>query len=145
MLLQILPVWHTQNPISVMINYMFVMVRDLLYLIPHIISYILQNESLPCLIYYMFHKLNKKKDYSLFNNFVMKILSLLNFTLLFSMSRISSLRKFFFSVRVKMASMPFQSLLPHLYRKLCCLLACPLSPIFGIVNSVTQVHVFWIF
>jgi hypothetical protein len=49
MLLQTLPVWHKQNPISIMINCMLVMVRDLLYLIQPIISYILQNEPLLCL------------------------------------------------------------------------------------------------
>ena len=76
-LLQILPVWHTQNPFLVMISCMLVMVRDLLYLIPHIISCIHQNKYSPCPIYYMFHIL--KKYYYLFNNCVVKIMSFLNF------------------------------------------------------------------
>ena len=60
-----------------MINCMLVMVRDLLYLIPHIISCIHQNKYSPCPIYYMFHIL--KKYYYLFNNCVVKIMSFLNF------------------------------------------------------------------
>ena len=65
-----------------------------------------------------------KKNYYLFNNFVMKIMSFLSFTLLFFMSRISSPRKSFSPVGVMTAtSMPF-------------------LPIFGIVTSVTPVPVF---
>jgi hypothetical protein len=56
MLLQTLPVWHMQNLISVMINCILVMVRDLLYLIQLIIFCILQNGPLLCLISYMFDK-----------------------------------------------------------------------------------------
>jgi hypothetical protein len=52
-------VWHMQNFILVMINCMLVMVRDLLYLILHIISFIHQNKSSPCPTYYMFLTLKK--------------------------------------------------------------------------------------
>jgi S-adenosylmethionine:tRNA-ribosyltransferase-isomerase (queuine synthetase) len=45
------------------------------------------KRTLICLIFYMFHKLSK--DSYLFNNFIVKIMSFLSFTLLFSMSRIS--------------------------------------------------------
>jgi len=67
MLLQILR-YDSQNPISVMINCMLVMVRALLYLTPPKISCIHQNVPSPYPTYYMFHIL-KKKDYYLFNNF----------------------------------------------------------------------------
>ena len=84
----------------------------------------------------------KKKNYYLFNSFVVKIMSFLNFTLLFSMPRISSPRKFF-PVRVKTASMSFHSFLPHLCHKPFCPLAWPLLPIFGIVDLVIPVPVFF--
>jgi hypothetical protein len=84
----------------------------------------------------------KKKNYYMFNNFIMKIMSFLSFILLFSMSRIPSPRKSFFPVGVKTASMSFQILLPHLCRKHFCPLAWPLLPIFGIVASVTPIPVF---
>jgi len=61
--------------------------------------------------------LTLKKNYYLFNNFIVKILSFLSFTLLFSMSRISSPKNSFFPVGVKTTSMSFPSLLPHLCRK----------------------------
>jgi hypothetical protein len=60
MLLRILLVWHTQNLISVMINCMLVMVRDLSYLIQPIIFYVPLNEFLRCLMSCMFQKLKKK-------------------------------------------------------------------------------------
>jgi hypothetical protein len=141
MLLQILR-YDSQNPISVMINYMLVVVKALLYLTPPKISCIHQNVPSPYPTYYMFHIL-KKKDYYLFNNFVVKILSFLHFTLLFSMSRISPSKKFSFPVRVKMVFMSFSRLLPQPYRKHFCPLTCPLLPIFGIVDSVILVHSLW--
>jgi hypothetical protein len=142
MLLQIILVWHTQNLISVMINYMLVMVSELSYLIQPIIFYVLLNEFLRCLMSCMFKKL--KKDSYLFNNSTMKTVSSLNFTLLFSMLRISSPRRFCFPVRVRMAFMSFQKILPRLCPKLSYLLVYPPLLIFGIVDLVTQAPGFWV-
>jgi hypothetical protein len=60
----------------------------------------------------------KKKDSYLLNNSAVKVVSSLNFTLLFSMLRISSPRRFCFPVRVRMAFMSFQKILPRLCPKL---------------------------
>jgi hypothetical protein len=104
----ILPPWLLQNRILVMIICMLVIVRAFLYLISVIQKYIHHIVLSPYLMFFMF--LQSRNLYSLFRNFVLTIMFVLNFTLECFMSRISTLMKSFSQVRVKMVSMPWPSL-----------------------------------
>jgi hypothetical protein len=119
-----------------MIICMLVTVRALTYHILDILLYIPQNTFLHYLMFFMCLILSN--CCYLFKNFIVIIIFILNFTLLYFMSRISSPRKFSFPVRVMMVYMSSLSLLPRQFLKLFGLLASPQLPTCGIVVWVIQ-------
>jgi hypothetical protein len=132
----ILQLWPILHPILVMIICMLVTVRALTYPILDILHYIPQNTSLHYPMFFMCLILPNR--YYLFINSNVIIMFILNFMLLCFISRISSLRKFSFPVRVMMVFMSSPSLLPRQFLNLFGLLASPRLPTCGIVVWVIQ-------
>jgi len=98
-----LHVWLPQNHISIMIICMLVMVRDSPYIISVIQKYIHLIVLSLCLVFFMF--LQSGNICFLFKNFVLITIFILNFTLLYFMSRISTPIKSISQVKVKMVFM----------------------------------------
>jgi hypothetical protein len=107
--------------LSNLIICMLVMIRAFPYLILDILRYIHQNTLLPYLMFFMY--LILPSHCFMFKNFIMIIMSILNFTSLYFIVRISTPRQCFFLVRATMISMFCPSFLPHQFLKLTCLLA----------------------
>lgn len=104
-----------------MIIYMLAMVRISSYPILVIQSYVHPTELLLYLMFFIC--LILPNYYYLFKKFILTIMCFLNFTLLFFMLRILSLRQCFNLVIIKMAFMLFLSLQPRQFLKFIGLLA----------------------
>jgi len=136
----ILELWLILHPILVMIICMLVTVRTLTYSILDILHYIPQNACLPYLMFSIC--LTLPNCCYLFKNSAVIITFILNFTLLCFMWRISSPRKFSFSVKVMMVFISSPSLLPRQFLKLFGLLASSRLPTCGIFVWVIQLLTF---
>jgi hypothetical protein len=131
------------NPILVMILSMLIMVKPFPYLILGILHYIPYNSLLPYLMFSMYFIL--QNHYFLFKNFVVIIMSILNFSHLCFMLRISLSRQCSFPVKVTMVSIFCLSLLPRQFLRLTSLFVSLLLLISGIVDWVIFFPVFLIF
>ena len=124
-----------------MITCMLVMVRAFPYLILGILCYIHQNTLLPYLMFFMY--LILPSHCFLFRNFIMIIMSILNFMSLCFMLKISTSRQCFFLVRVMMIYMLCPSLPPPQFLRLIGLFTYMFLLIFGIYQVAPKLSSSW--